>query len=120
MLHLVWDNSRYVYRTGKELTESSSAEKKLEVLANKKLDMIQQCVPADQNCILGCIKREVARRENEVIFLLCSVLVRPCQEYCTQIQGSQHKKKAELLEQVQRKATKMIRRLENILLMETV
>lgn len=38
ILHLGKGNSRYVYRLGKEHIESSSVEKKLEFLIDKKLD----------------------------------------------------------------------------------
>jgi len=80
------------------------------VLVHDKLDMSHQCVLAAQkaNHILGCIKRSVASRSREVILPLCSVLVRPHLESCVQLWSPQHKKDMELLERVQRRATKMM------------
>ncbi|GAB0175884.1 hypothetical protein GRJ2_000053600 [Grus japonensis] len=116
VLHVGRHNPKHNYRLGREWIESSPEEKDLGVFMDKKLNMTWQCVLAAQkaDCNVGCIKRGVTSRSREVILPLCSALVRHHLEYCVQLWGPQCKKDMELLERVQRRATKMMRGLEHL------
>ncbi|KAK4816666.1 hypothetical protein QYF61_019902 [Mycteria americana] len=100
VLHLGRGNPKYGYRLGDGWIESSPTE--------------TWGTAQKANRTLGCIKRSVASRSREVILPLYSTLVRPHLEYCVQLWGPQHKTDTDLLDRVQRRATKTIRGLKHL------
>ena len=81
----------------------------LGIRVDGKLDISQRCALTAPKAsrILGCIQSSTASRAREVIPPLYSALVRPPLEHCVQVRSPQHRRDVELLERVQRRATKM-------------
>ncbi|KAK4816849.1 hypothetical protein QYF61_023971 [Mycteria americana] len=90
---------------------SSLAERDPGVPGGQPVERSHQCATAATKAkwILG-----VTSRDRDVITPLYSVLVRLHLEYCVQFWTPQFKKNTDRLERVQRRATKMNKRLENL------
>ncbi|CAM5114511.1 unnamed protein product [Eretmochelys imbricata] len=116
VMHLGINNKNFSYKLGTHQLEVTEEEKDLGVLVDHGMTMSRQCDKAVKkaNAVLGCIRRRISSRDKEVLVPLYKALVRPHLEYCVQFWSPMFKKEEFKLEQVQRRATRMIRGMENL------
>ncbi|RMC21294.1 hypothetical protein DUI87_02155 [Hirundo rustica rustica] len=117
VLPLGKNNPMHQYMLRTNLLESILEEKALEVLADTKLNMSQQCALATKmaNDILGCIRQSIASSLRKVIFPLYSALVRPHLEFLVQFWGPSTRKTWSYLERIQHRTSKMFKGLEHLI-----
>ncbi|KAK4824374.1 hypothetical protein QYF61_014034 [Mycteria americana] len=117
-----WDD-RNLTKLNKEKCEvlhlgrnNPCTKKNLGVLVDTRLNMSQQCTLVEKkvNGRLGCIRRSVASRLREVTLPLYSALWRPQMQCWVQFWALPYKRDMDILERVQQRPTKMIKRLEHV------
>ena len=115
-LHTGHGNEDAQYTMGDTVLNTTVKEKDLGLTISADMKVSEQCAiaAAKGNQILGLIRRNIVYKEKELIILLYKTIVRPHLEYCIQAWRPYRKKDIDILERVQRRATKMIQKLRNI------
>jgi hypothetical protein len=115
VMHVGKKNNKFEYKMGERELRSTEEEKDLGVIVHHSTKPSRQCTAAatKANRILGFIRRTVVSRDKHIILSLYKTLVRPHLEYCVQVWNPHMQKDKDVLEKVQRRATKMIRGLSS-------
>jgi ribonuclease P/MRP protein subunit RPP40 len=109
------NNSKSEYEMiGKDLEEISE-ERDFGVIVQQDLKWNKQCSKSvsTANRILGMIKRSFCYLSKDVVLKLYKSLVRPHLQYCVQAWRPYFRKDIELMERIQRRATKLIKSLKD-------
>jgi len=111
VMHMGRKNKSFKYEMGNKELRTTEEEKDLGVIVHHSTKSSRQCTVAatKANRILGFIRRTVVSREKSIILNLYKTLVRPHLEYCVQVWNPHLQKDKDILEKVQRRATRMIR-----------
>ena len=114
-LHTGHGNEDAQYTMGGTLLNTTITGKDLGLAISADMKESEQCgiAAAKGNKILGLIRRNIVYKEKELIIPLYKTIVRPHLEYCIQAWRPYRKKDIDILERVQRKATKMIQKFRN-------
>ena len=116
IMHMGNSNPQYTYSMdGAELAKTVN-EKDLGVQVDNKLEFDQHIkgIVGRANRMLGLIKIGFSCLDQEVFMNLYPVLVRPLLEYCVQVWSPYKRKHINLIERVQRRATKLVPALRDL------
>ena len=116
VLHVGNRNTNFNYELEGSWLENCDKEKDLGVIIDRDLKFSQQCLEARNraNKMLGFINRNVSYKSKEVVIQLFNSYVRPYLEYCVQAWRPYHKHNINILEAVQRRATKLVPGLKHL------
>jgi hypothetical protein len=110
VMHIGGKNTEASYVLGGKELSVVTEEKDLGVITSNDFKVSKQCIKAASkgNQILGLINRAITCKKKRVILNLYKSLVRPHLEYCTQAWRPHLNKDIDILEKVQRRATRII------------
>jgi ribonuclease P/MRP protein subunit RPP40 len=110
VIHMGKNNKEFEYKLGESVVKKSQKERDLGVIIDSSGKSSEQCILSVKkaNAVLGMIKRNINFKSKEIMVRLYKALVRPHLEYCVQVWSPYLRKDINMLERVQRRATKMI------------
>jgi len=110
VMHIGNNNGEAKYKMNGKLLEEVIEEQDLRVIMQNDMKCNSQCIKAVKtaNRVLGMINRTFTVRDKSIVLQLHKSLVRPHLEYSVQAWRPHFRKDIDLLEGVQRKATKLI------------
>ena len=108
-LHTGRGNTGMNYEMGGTILSKTGKEKDLGVTMNANMKVSEQCriAASKGNQVLGMIRRNIAYKENSLIVPLYKAIVRPHLEYFIQSWSPYLRKYIDMLEKIQRRATKL-------------
>ena len=109
-LHIGPGNTRMNYEMGGTILSTTVKEKDLGVTMNANMKVSEQCriAASKANQVLGMIRRNITYKDKSLIVPLYKAIVRPHLEYCIQAWSPYLRKDIDMLEKIQRRATKLI------------
>ena len=109
-LHTGPGNTGMNYEMGGTILSKTVKEKDLGVSMNANMKVSEQCriAASKGNQVLGMIRRNITYKEKSLIVPLYKAIVRPHFEYCIQAWSPYLRKDIDMLEKIQRRATKLI------------
>ena len=115
-LHTGLGNTGVNYEMGGTILNKTMKEKDSGVTMNADMKVSDQCTLAASkgNQVLGMIRRNITYKEKSLVIPLCKAIVRPHLEYCIQAWTPYLRKDVDMLENIQRRATKLIPALRNL------
>ena len=116
IMHLGYGNNKHDYSLGGETLTKSTEEKDLGILIDNDLKFSRHIrgIVGKANRMIGLIKISFECIDSEMFSNLYNSLVRPLLEYCVQAWSPHLEKDITLLENVQRRATKIVKDLRNV------
>ena len=115
-MHLGSKNKRYLYLLGHNLISETKSETDLGILISDNLswsDHVAKCAKK-ANRVLGMVKHTFSYMDKDMFISLYKTLIRPQMEYCPQVWSPYLQKDINILEKVQRRATKLVPGLQDL------